>query len=324
MPPSIPQNRFQPGSTIALDVLQGLSRRPRRLPSKYFYDAEGDRLFQQIMHMPEYYLTDCEYEILETKKEAIFKAIGSRKFSLLELGAGDGLKTRVLLRYFLEQGADFQYQPIDISRNVLLELEESLKAELPALQVKGMEGDYFEVLHELQPKAGVPKVVLFLGANIGNYSQQEALRFLRSLARGLAPGDLLLIGFDLKKNPGIILDAYNDPAGITAAFNLNLLRRLNRELGANFDLQQFRHWESYNPLSGEARSYIVSQRDQHVFIRQLNRSFHFEAWEAIEVELSLKYSLSEVEALAEAAGFVRQQHFFDKKNYFVDSLWRMP
>ena len=321
---STQQTQSMANNLFAQDVLQGLSQKPRKLSSKYFYDAEGDKLFQQIMRMPEYYLTDCEQEILEASKKGIFQAIGRRQFKLLELGAGDGLKTKVLLRYFLEQGADFQFQPIDISRNVLLELEESLQAELPELSVDSLQGDYFKVLHELRSESGIPKVVLFLGANIGNYTPQEAQRFLRSLAEELNPGDLLLIGFDLKKDPAIILNAYNDSAGITAAFNLNLLRRMNRELGATFDLQQFRHWETYNPLSGETKSYIVSLRDQHVFIRALNRSFHFEAWEAIGVELSLKYSLSEVESLASKSGFEVQQHFFDQKRYFVDSLWRIP
>lgn len=309
-------------SPFARDVLQGLSGTPKKLSSKYFYDEQGDKLFQQIMQMPEYYLTGCELEIFETRKEAILQAIGRDRFQLLELGAGDGMKTKVLLRHFLGQGVDFQYQPVDISRNVLLELEESLKAELPDLSVESLRGDYFKVLHELRGSSGQPKVVLFLGANIGNYSLEEARSFLQALARELNPGDFLLIGFDLKKDPQLILNAYNDPAGITAAFNLNLLRRLNRELGANFELQAFKHWETYNPIAGEAKSYLVSLKDQHVFIKALNQSFHFEAWEAIDVELSRKYSISEVENLAGQSGFVVQQHFFDEKRYFVDSLWR--
>ncbi|MCB0581195.1 MAG: L-histidine N(alpha)-methyltransferase [Phaeodactylibacter sp.] len=312
----------QPLTAFARDVLQGLSGTPRKLSSRYFYDEQGDKLFQQIMRMPEYYLTDCELEIFERRKEDILRAIGLEQFQLLELGAGDGMKTKVLLRHFLESGADFRYQPIDISPNVLMELEESLRAELPALQVKSLPGDYFKVLHELRGGGGQPKVVLFLGANIGNYTREEAVSFLRSVAAELNPGDRLLIGFDLKKDPAVVLDAYNDPAGVTAAFNLNLLRRLNRELGANFELQGFKHWETYNPLSGEAKSYLVSRKDQHVFIKALNRSFHFEAWEAIDVELSKKYSISELESLAEQSGFAVQEHFFDRKGYFVDSLWR--
>ena len=316
------QPHSQPLTAFARDVLQGLSATPKMLPSKYFYDEQGDKLFQQIMRMPEYYLTDCELEIFENHKEGILQAFGHRRFQLLELGAGDGMKTKVLLRHFLERGAGFKYQPIDISRNVLLELEESLRAELPELDVKSLEGDYFQVLHEL--RGGVqPKVVFFLGANIGNYTLERAADFLRSIAEALNPGDLLFLGVDLKKAPEVILNAYNDPAGITAAFNLNLLRRMNRELGANFELNDFKHWETYNPISGEAKSYLVSLKSQHVFIKALNRPFHFEAWEAIEVELSRKYSLSELETLAKKTGFAVRQHFFDKKKYFVDSLWRV-
>ena len=317
------QVQSQTLTAFAQDVLQGLSGAPKKLSSKYFYDEQGDKLFQQIMRMPEYYLTDCELEIFKNQKGRILQAIGQNHFQLLELGAGDGMKTKVLLRHFLEQGVEFQYQPIDISPNVLLELEESLRAELPQLNVKSLPGDYFKVLHELRSGSGQPKVVLFLGANIGNYTLGQAQKFLRSVAQELNPGDLLLTGFDLKKDPEVILSAYNDPAGITAAFNLNLLRRLNRELGANFELQDFKHWETYNPLTGETKSYIVSRKDQHIFIKALNRSFHFEAWEAINVELSKKYSVPELETLAGQAGFSIQQHFFDKNNYFVDSLWRV-
>lgn len=271
--------------------------------------------------MPEYYLMNCELNIFEEQKAQILEAIGLEHFHLLELGAGDGYKTRVLLRYFMEQSVDFEYQPIDISPNVLLKLEQHLNAELPGLIVHPLPGDYFKVLHEVKEADATPKVVLFLGANIGNYPQERAAAFLRHLQEELRTGDKLLIGFDLKKDPDVILSAYNDPAGITAAFNLNLLERMNRELGANFNVQDFRHWESYNPVTGATRSFLVSKKAQHVFIKALNQSFHFEAWEAINVELSQKYSLSEIEALAKAAGFCVDQHFTDSRGYFVDSLW---
>jgi L-histidine N-alpha-methyltransferase len=311
-------------SVFAEDVLNGLSSTPKMLSSKYFYDAKGDELFQQIMHMPEYYLTNCELEIFERQKAAILSAIGHQAFNLIELGAGDGYKTKILLKHFLEKQVQFEYQPIDISENVLNHLEKSLHLAWPDLQVRPLAGDYFEVLHQMQGHVSVPKVILFLGANIGNYEPAAAATFLQHLREELDPGDFLLIGLDLKKDPDVILNAYNDPAGITAAFNLNLLERMNRELGANFEISQFRHWETYNPLTGATRSYILSEKDQHVFIKALNRSFHFEAWEAISVELSQKYSLSEVHKLADDAGFQLIQHFTDSRDYFVDSLWRVP
>ncbi len=309
-------------NAFARDVLQGLSQSPKRLPSMYFYDEQGDQLFQDIMHMPEYYLMNCELNIFEAQKAQILKAIGHQHFHLLELGAGDGYKTRVLLRHFTEQQVDFEYQPVDISPNVLQELEQQLQEELPELAVHPLPGDYFKVLHEVKETDASPKVVLFLGANIGNYPKERAIAFLRHLHEELNPGDKLLIGFDLKKDPQTILNAYNDPAGITAAFNLNLLERMNRELDANFNVQDFQHWENYDPITGATRSFIVSRKAQHVFIKALNRSFHFEAWEGINVELSQKYSLPEVEALAAEAGFSVQQHFTDSKGYFVDSLWQ--
>lgn len=311
-----------PASSLASDVQEGLLRTPRKLPSKYFYDARGDELFQAIMRMPEYYLTDCEYEILETHRQDILDHIGHHRFELAELGAGDGYKTKVLLRYFLEQERDFRYCPVDISGNVLQELEESLQSELPSLTFNCLQGDYFDMLEELQCRSDAPKVILFLGANIGNMTREEALGFLRRIRATMRDEDRLLVGFDLKKDPDIILQAYDDPAGITAAFNLNLLRRINRELEANFDLDQFRHWETYNPMTGATKSYIVSTQQQTVTIGALQRSFTFGAWEAIDVELSQKYSLPEVESLLAEAGLTPEQHFQDQRKYFLDTLVR--
>lgn len=309
--------------TFANDIAEGLSREPKKLSSKYFYDKKGDELFQAIMRMPEYYLTDCEYSILKDQKSEILQAIGRTDFELIELGAGDGYKTKVLLEYLLEEDIPFVYRPIDISRNVLDVLQADLHQSWPELTVRPLRGDYFRMLEQLQSEDGHRKVVLFLGANIGNYTRKEALRFLENLRKQLDPEDLLLIGFDLKKDPDTILSAYNDPAGITAAFNLNLLTRINRELGGNFDLDQFSHWETYHPITGEAKSYLISRCDQEVTISALDRTFHFTAWEAIDVELSLKYDPREIEALARAAGFQVAEHFYDDRNYFVDSLWRV-
>jgi len=311
-------------SAFAKDVLDGLSQSPKRLSSRYFYDAKGDELFQQIMHMPEYYLTDAELDVFKTCKADILKTIGLEHFHLIELGAGDGLKTKVLIEHFLDRAVDFAYQPIDISRNVLNQLEQSLHQLWPELEVDIQAGDYFKMLHQITTESDTPNVVLFLGANIGNYPLEAARQFLTDLHSNLNPGDFLLIGIDLKKDPDIILNAYNDPAGITAAFNLNLLTRINRELGANFEISDFRHWETYNPVSGAARSFIVSEKDQHVFVNALNQSFHFDAWEPIQVELSQKYNLKEIDTLASETGFKTIQHFTDQQEYFVDSLWQVP
>lgn len=322
MSASVPAVSYRP--SFALDVEKGLSHYPKSLPSKYFYDAEGDRLFQEIMAMPEYYLTNCEFEIFTEQRAEILKAIGDEPFELIELGAGDGTKTKILLDYFLDQQVDFIYRPIDISSSVLRYLKADCQAQWPDLQVDPLAGDYLHALQAVHEEhTGYRKLVLFLGGNIGNFPLPQAQAFLEELATCLAPGDLLLTGFDLKKDPAIILEAYNDPAGITAAFNLNLLTRINRELGADFDLDQFFHWETYNPASGEARSYIVSKAEQNVTIQQLQLTVHFEAWEAMSVEVSCKYNARDIADLAHESGFVIREHFTDRRRYFVDSLWEL-
>lgn len=309
-------------STFAQDILNGLRSQPKKLSSKYFYDKKGDALFQQIMRMPEYYLTDCEYEILDEYKGAILKLIGDRRFDLIELGAGDGLKTKLLLEHFVSQQADFTYCPIDISADVLQQLEADVAKRWPSLECKQMPGDYFAMLGELENRSHARKVILFLGSNIGNLTPLEAQGFIRKIQEHMAPGDLLITGFDLKKDPAVILDAYSDPAGITAAFNLNLLERINKELGGNFDLDQFKHWEAYNPITGATKSYIVSKTKQTIHIKALDQDFELDAWEAIDVELSQKFSLAEIEALAKETGFEVVQHFTDQRDYFVDSVWQ--
>lgn len=311
-------------STFAADIEAGLSKYPKQLSSKYFYDAVGDQLFQDIMAMPAYYLTNCEYSIFAQQKADILKALGDQPFELIELGAGDGTKTKVLLAHFLAEGADFTYRPIDISGNVLDQLEKACHQQFPELMVDAVEGDYNEALAQIQAEDNNRrKVLLFLGGNIGNFPLPSAQDFIIKLAKSLSPGDLLLTGFDLKKDPHIIQQAYDDPAGITAAFNLNLLSRINKELGGDFDLNKFIHWETYNPVSGEANSYIVSKEKQLVNIEQLQLSVHFAAWEAIAVEVSAKYGERDIIELAEKTGFQIVDNFIDQKAYFVDSLWEL-
>lgn len=311
-------------SSFAVDVESGLSKYPKQLSSKYFYDAVGDQLFQDIMAMPEYYLTNCEYEIFSEQKVDILEALGDHPFELIELGAGDGTKTKILLEHFLREQANFTYRPIDISGNVLEQLITACAQTFPQLEVEAVEGDYIEALAQIHEEHNARrKVVLFLGGNIGNFPLPQAKDFLSELARCLDPGDFLLTGFDLKKDPNVIQAAYDDPAGITAAFNLNLLHRINKELGGNFDLDQFFHWETYNPLNGEARSYIVSRINQTVKIDQLHLSVHFEAWEAIAVEVSAKYGERDIRQLAQGTGFQIKTNFTDKRQFFMDSLWEL-
>ncbi|HRI02656.1 MAG TPA: L-histidine N(alpha)-methyltransferase [Pyrinomonadaceae bacterium] len=311
-------------SQFADDVLRGLSATPKELSSKYFYDDEGSRLFQEIMKLPEYYLTGCENEIFSTQTSEIHRAFanGDNAFDLIELGAGDGTKTAVLVDHFLKQNADISYSPIDISQEALDALTEKFEREFPALRMNAMNGDYFKILESLRSANGRRKVLLFLGSNIGNFSAEQSVAFFRSLREVMSDNDLLLVGFDLQKDPHVIANAYDDAAGVTAKFNLNLLTRINRELGGNFDLGKFTHYANYRPIEGSARSFLVSREKQTVRIDALGRDFEFDPWEAVFMEISQKYSLKMIEELAKNSGFKVKQNFFDDKNYYCDSLWR--
>lgn len=311
-------------SIFAEDVRRGLSAAPKFLSSKYFYDDEGSRLFQEIMKLPEYYLTRAEMEIISVQTGEIFSAFSgaSKSFDLIELGAGDGTKTAVMVEYFLRQDADFTYSPIDISREALDVLEKKFISEFPNLSVKPLHGDYFRILETLKTASDRAKIILFLGSNIGNFSRDEAVSFFQSLRRVLNENDSLFIGFDLQKDPRFILRAYDDSQGVTAAFNLNLLRRINRELDADFDLEKFSHYALYRPNECAARSFLISRAQQDVFIGALGQSFQFKAWEPIFMEISQKYNLEMIEDLARMSGFEVQQNFFDNEKYFVDSFWK--
>ena len=309
---------------FALDVQKGLTSTPKALSSKYFYDKKGDALFQQIMKLEEYYPTRCEYEIFDTYKNDwlhLFQSTG-KPFQLIEFGAGDGFKTKVLLDAFTETESNFQYVPIDISKNVLNILEKDLQQRYPNLDIQSINDDYFKALDRLENNTTHRKVILFLGSNIGNFSQDEAISFLTQIQKRLSKDDLILIGIDLKKNPETILSAYNDKKGVTKEFNLNLLARINHELTANFDLDKFIHAPIYNPLNGEAQSYLVSIEEQNVFIECIGETIHFEAWEAIHTEISKKYSINGISNLLEKAGMKLVKHYFDEKRYFLDTVWK--
>ncbi len=310
-------------SQFAKDVNNGLSKNPKELSSKYFYDAKGDILFQNIMAAPEYYLTKTEYSILNENKELILDEIKANAFNLVELGAGDGYKTKLLLNHFVSAKADFTYYPIDISEDVLINLKVSLKTEIPELKTETLNLEYFSALKELSTLNSDPKLVLFLGSNIGNFNSEQAIEFFKGLKQNLNKGDLVLVGVDLKKDPQTILNAYNDSEGVTAEFNLNLLDRINKELGGDFNRNNFYHYPTYNPLSGETFSFIVSKYEQTVFIKQLNKSYKFSPGEPIHTEISRKYSLSEVEELAAKSTFKVKRHFTDPENFFVNSLWEI-
>jgi dimethylhistidine N-methyltransferase len=308
---------------FASDVLHGFFRTPKSLPSRYFYDEEGNRLFREIMNLPEYYLTDCELEILERHRERIAGHLGKGPFNLVELGAGDGTKTRVLLDHFCSRGLDFHFVPIDICQPALVQLVERCGREFPGMPTEGLVAEYFNGLSWLSGLRGRRNVVLFLGSNIGNFTAPDARVFLRSLWNSLNDGDLALVGFDLKKDIEVMMRAYNDPQGVTAEFNLNLLRRVNRELGGDFRIENFQHYSTYDVLSGAMKSYLISRKRQTVSIDALSMRFSFEAWEPIHTEVSNKYLPKGIASMAEETGFKVVDEIRDRRSYFSDSLWRV-
>ncbi|MEX0316288.1 MAG: L-histidine N(alpha)-methyltransferase [Allomuricauda sp.] len=311
-------------STFEQEVYEGLTAFPKHLSSKYFYDEKGDKLFQDIMAMPEYYLTDCEFDILEAHKTEIgelFKKDGE-PFSLLELGAGDGKKTKILLQHFVNNQFKFDYRPIDISQNALDQLEESIREEIPQVEINTLQGTYFETLQDISRMNGKRKIILFLGSNMGNLLHPQAVDFLRNMRESINEDDLIFMGLDQKKNPQTILDAYNDKAGITEAFNKNILTRINSEMGGDFELDKFLHWEVYDPETGTAKSYLVSKEEQMVKIESLGLEVRLNAWETIHTEISQKYDDTVVEWLADQANLKIVTHFTDERQWFKNYVFK--
>jgi dimethylhistidine N-methyltransferase len=305
--------------------LKGLSAPNKSIPSKYFYDDRGSQLFQEIMKLPEYYLTDCELNIFHEKKDLLHEIIRGDEegpFELIELGAGDGTKTEILLQFMVDQQADFKYIPVDISKESNQRLYRRLKGKIPELSVLTLSADYFSAMEEINRISSNRKVVLFLGSNIGNFDHHASISFFKKLGENLHPGDMLIIGFDLIKDPRIILDAYNDPKGVTREFNLNLLERMNRELGANFNRDKFLHFPLYDPETAAAMSYLVSCEDQTVYFQALDHDFNFRAWELIFMEISRKYDTSLIHDLAAASGFEVTENIYDNRMYYTDSVWK--
>ena len=306
------------------DVLDGLQSSPKYLQSKYFYDKKGDELFQQIMASNEYYLTDCEMEIFAKQTAAIADTVldGNHQLDVIEFGAGDATKSSHLLKELLKRKAIATYFPIDISDNIIELLNKTLPPVMPELNIHGLNGEYFSMLTKANEISANRKLVLFLGANIGNFKFNEMPQFCSSLRNELSEGDLVLIGFDLKKHPRKIRDAYDDAQGFTRQFNLNLLKRINKELNANFNTKKFEHYASYDPDTGASKSYLVSLATQDVCIGD-NNLIHFDKDETIFMEISQKYSIDVINKTALESGFTPVTYFFDSNKYFTDVIWKV-
>lgn len=326
-------------STFAADVRRGLTAPAKHLPPKYFYDELGSQLFEAICLTPEYYITRAEDEILAHHADEIMRcaALDGSKFdsresetaslSLLELGSGSGTKTRRIIEAALRRQPALHYSPVDISVSALERSASVLLQTYPSLRITGYAADYHTALRTLAQDTEAKlheerTLALFLGSNIGNFTRAEAADFLRDLRGVLEADDALLIGADLRKDREVLEAAYDDALGITAAFNLNLLVRMNRELGANFHVEFFRHVAAYSEEEGRVEMYIESRRSQCVRLAALDLAIEFAAGERIHTENSYKYDLGELDRLATSTGFVRDETWFDEARRFSSNLFR--
>lgn len=303
---------------LVADVRKGLSGRHKRIPSKYFYDSRGSALFEEICEQPEYYLTRTELAILRAHAGSMAEAIGSRAL-VVEYGSGSAIKTRLLLDALIDPVA---YVPVEISYSALDDSVQHLARAYPGVEILPVSADFTTRVILPVPKRRRPASVLvfFPGSTLGNFDTPDAVRLLEVMRAEIGPHGAALVGIDLKKDSERIEAAYNDRAGVTAAFTLNLLARLNRELDADFDLRQFRHRARYNTLAGRIETHIVSRVDQRVRVDGM--AVDFAAGESMLVEYSCKYSLPEFERMASRARLQVSATWTDPEGLFAMQLLR--
>jgi L-histidine N-alpha-methyltransferase len=301
---------------LAHDVDSGLARRPRELSCRFLYDREGSRLFEQICTLPEYYLTRAEREILQQRADQIAASMPAGTL-LFELGCGNAEKTRLLLQAFIRKNGRVTYVPVDVSQEMLVETAHALLAEEPGLDVHPIAGEYQAGLAELAALPAPARLVLWLGSNIGNLDRSAAADFLRRVRARLGPSDRILVGIDLRKDREVLEAAYDDPAGVTARFIKNLLARINRELDGDFVLDYWKLRAHWNEPDGKMEIFLVSLRAQTVHVRAIGLATHFDEGEPIHVEDSVKYSFTEIDALAQGAGLVPEARWTDREGRFA-------
>ena len=314
---TLPREFVEPTRDLLGDTLAGLSRTPRRLLSKYFYDARGSQLFEQITRQPEYYLTRVEQALLDARLDEIAEAVGPDAH-VIEFGSGSGRKTRQLLAAL---DAPVAYTPVEISRAALLASVARLREEFPRVEMLPVCADFTAAFDVPAPeRAARGRLLFFPGSTLGNFDDDEAVVLLAAMASTIGANGQALVGIDLDKDPALIEAAYNDAAGVTARFTLNLLARLNDELGSDFDLAGFRHRAIYARERGRIETALVSQRAQVVTVA--GRRFAFAAGEAIDVEISSKYTDARFDALAAAAGLRVTGRWNDPRDWFGLRLLR--
>lgn len=314
----MPASRIAPA--LMDEVRTGLLSVPKRLPPTLFYDAEGSALFDQITGLAEYYPTRTERGILERHAADMLQAAGA-DLEVVELGSGSSVKTHLLLKALLGRQGHGAYAPIDVSDSALEQARSALAASFPPLEVRPVHGDYLDGLTSLE-RRGTRRLVLFLGSTIGNFDPAHATEFLRSVREALQPGDALLIGMDLVKAPSILVPAYDDSLGVTASFNLNLLARLNREWGADFRLDAFRHIALWNGAESRMEMHLQSRARQTVHIAALGLEISLEEGERIHTENSYKYQPGMGEAILGDAGWALERTWTDDQRWFALHLAR--
>src|SRR5271157_2429180 len=315
------QLQFIADDAISLEVRKGLGATPKRLPAKLFYDEIGSALFEQITELPEYYLTRTERSILEGFAGEILQQAGP-SLTLVELGAGTASKTCILIEELLHRQRRALFYPIDVSPSALDEAMRQLGRQFPSLRVNPIVGDYTGGVPALGRISG-RKLVLYIGSSIGNFEPCEAIGILRRIRRMLRPDDALLLGADFAKSPKTLLPAYDDSQGVTAAFNKNILARLNRELDADFDLDQFRHIALWNRRHSRMEIYLESMAAQSVFIPALDMDLSFEPEERIHTENSYKYTDEMIVSILRQSGFTLEQTWCDRKKWLGVHLARV-
>jgi L-histidine N-alpha-methyltransferase len=305
---------------IAADVIQGLTSSPKRLAPRLFYDTRGSELFDRITELPEYYLTRTERQILSQHADEIIAEAGLG-LSLIELGAGSAGKTQLLLRAALRRQLAVTFYPIDLSASALALAQQQIESDLPRVLVKPLVGDYDYGLDRLRHVPG-QKLVLFIGSSIGNFEPAQAAGLLRRMRGALRNGDALLLGTDMVKDAAVLHDAYNDAAGVTAEFNRNVLVRINRELGADFELRCFDHYAVWNPVASRIEMYLISTRRQQAWIPGADLRVFFEAGERIHTENSYKFTQPVVKSLIAEGGFDLERTWSDERGWFSVHLGR--
>jgi dimethylhistidine N-methyltransferase len=316
----ISPERADSAASFAEEVEAGLTAAQKHLPCRFLYDEAGSRLFEEICDLPEYYLTRCEHSILEERAREIAARFAA-PVTLVELGTGSATKTRLLIEAFLARHGRLRFAPIDISRGMLERASALLLADYPELEIKAFAGRYESGLAELAHERGTTRLTLWLGSSVGNLDRSEAAAFLSSVRSQMGERDRLLIGIDLRKDARALERAYDDSQGVTAEFNLNLLTRINGELGGEFETRYFRHRAIWKPDPGRVESHLVSLRAQRVRVDALGRSFDFAAGESIHTENSYKYSQAEIQQLARGSGMRCEQQWLDADGRYSLNLF---